>query len=70
VTEPNEFEEFLARRERQRRIAIRIIRCPIGLALAAIVVPDPEDDLLLRVVTALTNNHRKEPLTASGHPIN
>jgi hypothetical protein len=38
VTEPNEFEEFLARRERQRRIAIRIIDVLIGLALAAIVV--------------------------------
>jgi len=38
VTEPNEFEEFLARRERRRRIAIRIIDVLIGLALAAIVV--------------------------------
>ena len=36
MTEPNEFEEFLARGERRRRIAIRIIDVLIGLALAAI----------------------------------
>jgi hypothetical protein len=38
VTEPNEFGGFLARRERQRRIAIRIIDVLTALALAAIAV--------------------------------
>jgi hypothetical protein len=71
VTEPNEFEEFLARQERRKRIAIRVIDILTGLALAAIVA-DPEDDLLLRVGYQADQRYgtAKEPVNRlAGNPI-